>query len=64
MEREKAAIGVLLTLDEPTKDMRTEAASASVTYKKAPKAAPRAAEQRSIGAFSETRMSEPKESAV
>jgi len=28
MEREKAAISVLLTLDEPTKAMRTEAASA------------------------------------
>lgn len=28
VEREKAAIGVLLTLDEPTKAMRTEAASA------------------------------------
>ncbi len=28
IEREKAAIGVLLTLDEPTKAMRTEAASA------------------------------------
>jgi hypothetical protein len=28
IEREKAAIGVLLTLDEPTRAMRTEAASA------------------------------------
>lgn len=28
VEREKAAIGVLLALDEPTKAMRTEAASA------------------------------------
>jgi hypothetical protein len=28
VEREKAAIGVLLTLDEPTRAMRTEAASA------------------------------------
>ena len=28
IEREKAAIGVLLTLDEPTKAMRTEAVSA------------------------------------
>lgn len=83
VEREKAAIGVLLTLDEPTKAMRTEAASAgfyvspwgthpklqivtvgelldgkridmppvrqtSVTYKRAPKALPKAAEQRTI----------------
>ena len=31
MEREKTAIGVLLTLDEPTKAMRTEAASAAFT---------------------------------
>jgi DNA modification methylase len=81
--REKAAIGVLLTLEEPTKAMRTEAASAgfykspwgthpklqivtvgdllegkkldappsrqtSVTYKRAPKAAQKAAEQRDI----------------
>lgn len=81
IEREKAAIGVLLTLDDPTKAMRTEAASAgfyaspwgthpklqiitvgelldgkrldmppirqtSVTYKRAPKAMPKAAEQR------------------
>ncbi len=80
VEREKAAIGVLLTLDEPTKAMRTEAASAgfykspwgqhprlqivtvgellngkrldippirqtSVTYKRAPKALSKAAEQ-------------------
>ena len=80
MDREKAAIGVLLTLDEPTKAMRTEAASAgfykspwgkhpqlpdrhsgrtagrqaarhaamrqtSVTYKRAPKAASKAAER-------------------
>jgi hypothetical protein len=80
VEREKAAIGVLLTLDEPTKAMRTEAASAgfykspwgqhpklqivtvgellagkrldippvrqtSVTYRRAPKALPKAAEQ-------------------
>jgi len=83
VEREKAAIGVLLTLEEPTKPMRTEAASAgfytspwgthpklqivtvgdllegrrldippvrqtSVTYKRAPKAAPKAAEQRAM----------------
>jgi DNA modification methylase len=83
VEREKAAIGVLLTLEEPTKAMRTEAASAgfykspwgthpklqivtvgelldgkrldappsrqtSITYKRAPKALPKAAEQRSI----------------
>ncbi len=83
IDREKAAIGVLLTLDEPTKGMRTEAASAgfykspwgthpklqivtvgelldgkridappsrqtSVTYKRAPKARPKAAEQRNI----------------
>jgi len=81
VEREKAAIGVLLTLDEPTKAMRTEAGAAgfykspwgqhprlqimtvgeqlagrrldiprlrqtSVTYKRAPKAMPKAAEQR------------------
>lgn len=80
IDREKAALGVLLTLDEPTKAMRTEAASAgfytspwgthpklqivtvgelldgqridmppirqtSVTYKRAPKALPKAAEQ-------------------
>ena len=80
VERENAAVGVLLTLDEPTKAMRTEAASAgfyaspwgqhprlqiltvgdlldggridmppvrqtSVTYKRAPKAIPKAAEQ-------------------
>lgn len=80
VEREKAAIGVLLALDAPTKAMRTEAASAgfytspwgqhaklqivtvedlldgkridmppvrqtSITYKKAPKALPKAAEQ-------------------
>ena len=80
VEREKAALGVLLTLDEPTKAMRTEAASAgfyaspwgqhpklqivtvgdllagkrldmppvrqtSVTYKRAPKALSKAAEQ-------------------
>lgn len=80
VDREKAAIGVLLTLDEPTKAMRTEAASAgfytspwgthprlqivtvgdllsgkrldmppirqtSVTYKRAPKALSKAAEQ-------------------
>jgi hypothetical protein len=80
VEREKAAIGVLLSLDEPTKAMRTEAASAgfytspwgqhprlqivtvgdllagkridmppirqtSVTYKRAPKAQSKAAEQ-------------------
>jgi hypothetical protein len=31
VEREKAAIGVLLTLDEPTKAMRTETASAAST---------------------------------
>jgi DNA modification methylase len=83
MEREKAAIGVMLALDEPTKAMRTEAASAgfykspwgqhsrlqivtvgellggkrldippvrqtSVTYKRAPKMATKAAEQRRI----------------
>lgn len=82
VEREKAAIGVLLTLDEPTKAMRTEAASAgfykspwgthpriqlvtvedlltgkgidrppaqaSVTFKRAPKATPKAGEQRTI----------------
>ncbi len=83
VEREKAAIGVLLTLDEPTKAMRAEAASAgfykwfggthprlqiltiadllsgrridapvgqrtSVTYKRAPKAVPKAAEQPSL----------------
>lgn len=83
MDREKAEIGVLLTLDEPTKAMRTEAASAgfykspwgqhprlqimtvgellagkrldipplkqaSVTYKRAPKALPKAAEQRAL----------------
>jgi DNA modification methylase len=81
VEREKAAIGALLTLDEPTKAMRTEAASAgfytspwgrhpklqivtvgellsgdridmppvrqtSVTFKRAPKAQPKVAEQR------------------
>ena len=80
VEREKAALGVLLTLEEPTKAMRTEAASAgfyaslwgqhaklqivtvgellagkridmppvrqtSVTYKRAPKAFSKAAEQ-------------------
>jgi site-specific DNA-methyltransferase (adenine-specific) len=79
VEREKAAIGALLTLDEPTKAMRTEAASAgfytspwgkhqrlqiltieelltgktldrppaqaSVTFKRAPKALSKAAEQ-------------------
>jgi len=80
VDREKAAIGVLLTLDEPTKAMRTEAASAgfykspwgehpklqivtvgdlldgkrldappsrqtSVTYKQAPRAKLKAAEQ-------------------
>lgn len=28
LEREKAAIGVLLTLEEPTREMRTEAAAA------------------------------------
>ncbi len=83
LEREKAAIGILLTLEKPTKAMRTEAASAgfytspwgqhqrlqivtvgellagkkldippvrqtSVTYKRAPKAVPKAAEQRGI----------------
>ncbi len=83
VEREKAAIGVLLTLEEPTKAMRTEAASAgfyaspwgkhprlqivtvgellegkrlhappsrqtSVTYKRAPRAVPKVAEQRRI----------------
>lgn len=84
VEREKAAIGVLLTLDEPTKAMRTEAASAgfykspwgthaklqivtvgellggkklldappssqtSVTFKRAPKAIPKAGEQTSM----------------
>lgn len=83
VEREKAAIGVLLTLEQPTKAMRTEAASAgfysspwgahprlqivtvgellaggridmppirqtSVTYKRAPKALPKAAEQRAL----------------
>ena len=83
VEREKAAIGVLLTLDESTKAMRTEAASAgfykspwgqhprlqivtvgellagkrldippvrqtSVTYKRAPKALSKAAEQPGI----------------
>lgn len=83
VEREQAAIGVLLTLEEPTKPMRTEAASAgfytspwgqhprlhiltvgellaggridmppirqtSVTYKRAPKAIPKAAKQREI----------------
>jgi len=81
--REKAAIGVLLTLEKPTREMRTEAASAGfykspwgqhpklqiltvgellagnridmppirqtdVTYKRAPKAPPRAAEQPSL----------------
>jgi hypothetical protein len=80
VERDKAAIGVLLTLEEPTRAMRTEAASAgfykspwgthpklqivtvgelldgkridmppvrqtSVTFKRAPKAAVKAAEQ-------------------
>ena len=80
VEREQAAIGVFLSLDEPTKAMRTEAASAgfykspwgqhprlqivtvgelldgkridmppvrqtSVTYKRAPKVLPKAAEQ-------------------
>lgn len=83
LDREKAEIGVLLTLEEPTKAMRTEAASAgfyaspwgqhprlqivtvgellagkrldippmrqtSVTYKRAPKATPKAAEQRAM----------------
>jgi len=83
VEREKAEIGVLLALDEPTRAMRTEAASAgfykspwgqhprlqivtvgdllagkrldippvrqaSVTYKRAPKAEPRVAEQPGI----------------
>ena len=83
VDREKAAIGVLLTLEEPTKAMRTEAASAgfyaspwgqhprlqiitvgellagkridmppirqtSTTYKRAPKAQPKAAEQRAM----------------
>lgn len=83
LDREKAAIGVLLTLDEPTRAMRTEAASAgfytspwgqhprlqivtvgelldgkkinappsrqtSVTYKKAPKARLKAAEQAAL----------------
>ncbi len=83
VEREKAALGALLTLDEPTKAMRTEAASAgfynspwgqhprvqivtvgellagkridmppirqtSVTYKRAPKVALKAAEQPTI----------------
>jgi site-specific DNA-methyltransferase (adenine-specific) len=83
VEREKAAIGVLLTLEEPTKAMRTEAASAgfykspwgthprlqivtvgellegkkldapparqtSVTYKRAPKAAPKTGVQRGM----------------
>jgi DNA modification methylase len=83
VDREKAAIGVLLTLEEPTKNMRQEAASAgfykspwgthptlqivavgelldgqridmppirqtSVTYKRAPKAVPKAAEQRAM----------------
>jgi site-specific DNA-methyltransferase (adenine-specific) len=83
VDRENAAIGALLTLEEPTKAMRQEAASAgfykspwgthpkmqivtvgelldgqridmppvrqtSVTFKRAPKAAPKAAEQRSI----------------
>lgn len=81
VERERSAIGVLLTLDEPTRAMRTEAASAgfykspwgqhaklqimtvgellngkridmpairqtSTTFKRAPKAQPKAAEQR------------------
>ena len=27
VEREKAALGLFITLDEPTRDMRTEAAS-------------------------------------
>jgi DNA modification methylase len=88
VEREKAAMGVLLTLEEPTKAMRTEAASAgfyvspwgshpkmqivtvgdllggaridmppirqtSVTYKKAPKAVSKAAEQRQLYGDSE-----------
>ena len=83
IEREKAAMGVLLTIEEPTKAMRTEAASAgfysspwgthprlqiitvgellagtriqmppvrqtSVTYKRAPKALSKAAEQRTL----------------
>lgn len=82
IEREKAAIGVLLALDEPTRAMRTEAASAgfytspwgkhqrlqiltiedlltgkmldrppaqaSVTFKRAPKATPKAVEQPGI----------------
>jgi DNA modification methylase len=82
VEREKAAIGVLLALDEPTRAMRTEAASAgfyaspwgkhqrlqiltiedlltgktldrppvqaSVTYKRAPKAATKSIEQPKI----------------
>lgn len=83
VEREKAAIGVLLTLEEPTKPMRTEAASAgfykspwgnhprlqivtvgelldgkkldapparqtSVTFKQAPRARGKAAEQKAL----------------
>jgi DNA modification methylase len=82
VEREKAAIGVLLAFDEPTRAMRTEAASAgfytspwgkhqrlqiltiedlltgktldrppaqaSVTFKRAPKVAPKAAKQPGI----------------
>lgn len=83
VEREKAAIGVMLTLEEPTPKMRTDAASAgfykspwgthaklqimtvgelmsgkrldippvkqtSVTYKRAPKARAKAAEQRAL----------------
>jgi hypothetical protein len=83
IDREKAAIGVLLTLDEPTKAMRTEAASAgfykspwgqhsrlqivtvgdllggrrldippmrqtSLTFKRAPKASRKAAEQTAL----------------
>ena len=88
VEREKAAIGVLLTLEEPTRAMRTEASSAgfysspwgqhqrlqivtvgellggkridmppvrqtSVTYKRAPRAAPKAAETSALD-FEET----------
>lgn len=83
VDREKAAFGALLTLEEPTKAMKQEAASAgfykspwgthpkmqivtvgdlldgkridmppvrqtSVTFKRAPKAAAKAAEQRTI----------------
>jgi hypothetical protein len=57
IERDKAAIGVLITMQEPTSPMKKEAAEVErpptlaldETYKRAPKAKPKAHEQPGLG---------------